>query len=49
MLCKETSPYYFQNQGTYDSSSEVLKWMDVNVVCATHKKGVKPGISASSA
>jgi hypothetical protein len=50
MLCKETNLYYFQNQGKYDSSSKVLKWVDVSVVRATHKKKkVKPGTSASSA
>jgi hypothetical protein len=49
MLCKETNPYYFQNQGKYDSSSKMLKWVDVSVVCGTLKKGVKPGTSASSA
>jgi hypothetical protein len=49
MLCKETNLYYFQNEGKYDSSSKVLKWVDVSVVRATHKKGVKPGTSASSA
>jgi hypothetical protein len=38
MLSKETNLYYFQNQGKYGSSSKVLKWVDVSVVCATHKK-----------
>jgi hypothetical protein len=38
MLSKETNLYYFQNQGKYDSISKVLKWVDVSVVCATHKK-----------
>jgi hypothetical protein len=38
MLCKETNPYYFQNQGKYDSSAKGLKWVDVSVLCATHKK-----------
>jgi hypothetical protein len=38
MLCKETNLYYFQNQGKYDSSSKMWKWVDVSVVCATHKK-----------
>jgi hypothetical protein len=38
---KETNPYYFQNQGKYDSSSKGLKWVDVSVVCATHKKKKK--------
>jgi hypothetical protein len=38
MLSKETNLYYFQNQGKYDSSSKVLKWVDVNAVRATHKK-----------
>jgi hypothetical protein len=38
MLCKETNLYYFQNQGKYDNSSKVLKWVDVSVVCATHNK-----------
>jgi hypothetical protein len=38
MLCKENNLYYFQNQGKYDSSSKVLKWVDVSVVHATHKK-----------
>jgi hypothetical protein len=42
MLCKETNLYYFQNQGKYASSSKVLICVDVSVVCATHKKGVKP-------
>jgi hypothetical protein len=41
MLCKETNRYYFQNQGKYDSSSKVLQWMDVSVVCATHKQKKK--------
>jgi hypothetical protein len=49
MLCKENNLYYFQNEGKYVSSSKVLKWVDVSVVRATHKKGVKPGTSASSA
>jgi hypothetical protein len=49
MLCKETNLYYSQNQGKYYSSSEMFKWVDVTVVCATHKKGVKLGTSASSA
>jgi hypothetical protein len=49
MLCKENDLYYFQNQGKYDSSSKVLKWVDVSVVRVTHKKGVKPGTSVSSA
>jgi hypothetical protein len=51
MLCKETNLYYFKNQGKYASSSKVLKWVDVSVVRATHKKkkGVKPGTSASFA
>jgi hypothetical protein len=49
MLCKETNLYYFQNQGKYDSSSKVLKWVDVSVACSAHKKGVKPGTSATSA
>jgi hypothetical protein len=38
MLSKETNLYYFQNQGKYDSSSKVLKWVDVNVARATHKE-----------
>jgi hypothetical protein len=38
ILSKETNLYYFQNQGEYDSSSKVLKWVDVSVFCATHKK-----------
>jgi hypothetical protein len=38
MLCKETNLYYFQNQGKHDSSSKVLKWVDVSVVRATYKK-----------
>jgi hypothetical protein len=38
MLSKETNLYYFQNQGKYDSSSKGLEWVDVSVVCATHKK-----------
>jgi hypothetical protein len=38
MLSKETNLYYFQTQGKYDSSSKVLKRVDVSVVCATHKK-----------
>jgi hypothetical protein len=50
LLCKETNLYYFKNEGKYDSSSKMLKWVDVSVVRATHKKkGVKPGTSASSA
>jgi hypothetical protein len=49
MLSKETNWYYIQNQGKYDSSSKVLKWVDVSVVCATHKKGVKPGTFVTSA
>jgi hypothetical protein len=49
MLCKETNLYYFQNQGKYDSSSKVLKWVDVSVVSAAHKKGVKLGIFVSFA
>jgi hypothetical protein len=47
MLRKEANLYYLQNQGKYDSSSKVLKWMHVSVAHATHKKGVKPGTSAS--
>jgi hypothetical protein len=39
MLSKETNLYYFQNRGKYDSNSKGLKWVDVNVVCATCKKG----------
>jgi hypothetical protein len=31
MLCKESSLYYLQNQGKYDSSSKGLKWVDVSV------------------
>jgi hypothetical protein len=38
MLCKETNLYYFQNQGKYDSSSKVLKWVDVSAVHANGKK-----------
>jgi hypothetical protein len=38
MSCKETNLYYFQNKGNYGSSSEELKWVDVSVPCATHKK-----------
>jgi hypothetical protein len=38
MLSKETNLYYSQNEGKYDSSSKVMKWVDVSVVCATHKK-----------
>jgi hypothetical protein len=49
MLCKETNRYYFQNQEKYASSSKVLKWVDVSVACATHKKRVKLGTSVSSA
>jgi hypothetical protein len=53
MLSKKTNLYYFQNQGKYDSSSEVLKWVDVSVVRANHKKkkkkGVKLGTFLSSA
>jgi hypothetical protein len=50
MACKEANLYYFQNQGKCDSSSKMLKWVDVSVVRATHKKkGVKSGTSASSA
>jgi hypothetical protein len=41
MLSKETNLHYFQNQGKYDSSSKVLKWVDLGVVCATHKKKKK--------
>jgi hypothetical protein len=41
MLCSETNLYYFQNQGKYDSSSKGLKWVDVSVVCAVHKKRSK--------
>jgi hypothetical protein len=48
MLCKETNLYYFQNQGKYNSTSKVMIWVDVSAVSATHKKGVKPGTSASS-
>jgi hypothetical protein len=46
MLCKENNLYHFKNQGKYDSSSKVLKWVDVSVVHATHKKR-KPGTPAS--
>jgi hypothetical protein len=50
MLSKQTNLYYFQNQGKCDSSSKGLKWVDVSVVCATHKKkGVKLGTVVSSA
>jgi hypothetical protein len=38
MLCKETNLYYFENQGKYDNSSKVLKWVDVSVVRATRKR-----------
>jgi hypothetical protein len=38
MLSKETKRCYFQNQGKYNGSSKVLKWVDVSVVCAAHKK-----------
>jgi hypothetical protein len=38
MLSNETNLYYFQNQGKYDSSSKGLKWVDVSVVRATHKR-----------
>jgi hypothetical protein len=38
MLSVGTNLYYFQNQGKYDSSSKGLKWVDVSVVSATHKK-----------
>jgi hypothetical protein len=38
MLSKETVLYYFQNQGKYDSSSKVMKWVDVSVVGATKRK-----------
>jgi hypothetical protein len=38
ILSKETNLYYFQNQGKYDCSSKGLKWVDVSVDCATHKK-----------
>jgi hypothetical protein len=31
MLSKETNLYYFQNQRKYDSSSKVLKFVDVSV------------------
>jgi hypothetical protein len=44
-----TNQSYLQNQGKYDSSSKVLKWVGVSVVCATQKKGVKPGTCVSSA
>jgi hypothetical protein len=45
------TPNYFQNQGNYDSSSKGFKWVDVSVVCATHKKkkGVELGTFVSSA
>jgi hypothetical protein len=51
MLSKQTNLYYFQIQVKYDSSSKVLKWVDVNVFCATHKKKrrVKAGTFVSSA
>jgi hypothetical protein len=49
MLCKGTNLYYFQNQGKYNSSSKVLKRVDVSVFCATQKKGVKLGAFVSSA
>jgi hypothetical protein len=48
ILSKETHLYYFQNQGKYDTSSKVLKWMDASV-CATHKRGVNVGTFFSSA
>jgi hypothetical protein len=38
MLSKETNLYYSQSQEKYDSSFMGLKCVDVNVVCATHKK-----------
>jgi hypothetical protein len=38
MLSKETNMFYFQNQGKCDSSSKVLKWVDISVMCATRKK-----------
>jgi hypothetical protein len=38
LLCKEINLYYFQNKAKGDSSSKVLKWVDVSVVCATQKK-----------
>jgi hypothetical protein len=38
MLSKETNQYYFQNQEKYYSSSMGLKWVDVSVVCPTHKR-----------
>jgi hypothetical protein len=41
MLCKETNLYYFQSQEKYYSSSKMLKWIDVSVVRATHKKKKK--------
>jgi hypothetical protein len=41
MLSKETNLFYFQNQGKYDSSSKGMKWVDVSVFCATHKKKKK--------
>jgi hypothetical protein len=31
MLSKQTNLYYFQNEGKYDSSSKMLKWVDVSV------------------
>jgi hypothetical protein len=38
MLSTEINLYYFKNQGKYDNSSKGLKWVDVSVICATHKK-----------
>jgi hypothetical protein len=38
MLSKETNFHYFQTQEKYYNSSKGLKWVDVKVVCATHKK-----------
>jgi hypothetical protein len=49
MLSKETNLYYFQNQGKYDSSSKVLKWV-MSVSCVQPAKiGVKLGTFVSSA
>jgi hypothetical protein len=38
ILCKETNRYYFQNEGKYDNIFKALKWVDISVVCATHKR-----------
>jgi hypothetical protein len=47
MLSKEINLYYFQNQGKYHSSSKGLKWVDVSVVCAAHKKRSETFVSSA--